>query len=351
MLRVPVNRIDKKATALGTLDVSEESVLGGRLELIPSHGFTAAAGDTISALSASAWSGSLGAITLPGSPLKWTAAISERDVVITASRDAVVNTKVPTIDASSAQVGRTLKALPGTWTPVRASFSYQWLRNGAVIAGATSATYTPVAADLGAKLSVRVAAQVEGYTAGTAVSSALIVAAGSLTSATPKVTGTPQIGATLAVSRGTWSSGTTFRYQWYLDGRAISGATGATWKITSAAAGKQITVRVTGSKAGFTSVSKTSAATMRVLKPGSVRVSGTAKVGRTLTVSRGTWTSGTAFTYQWYSNGKAIKGATKTTLKVASSMRGAQISVKVTGAKKGYASVSVTSPRTREVVR
>jgi hypothetical protein len=38
-------------------------------------------------------------------------------------------------------------------------------------------------------------------------------------------------------------------------------------------------------------------------------------VGPTLTASHGTWTPRpTSYTYQWYANGKAIKGATEAKL-------------------------------------
>ncbi|QTV79163.1 hypothetical protein [Microbacterium sp. NIBRBAC000506063] len=51
-------------------------------------------------------------------------------------------------------------------------------------------------------------------------------------------------------------------------------------------------------------------------------VSGSHAVGKTLTAKRGTWTSGTTFSYQWYAGGKAISKATSSTLKVTSAMLG-----------------------------
>lgn len=52
----------------------------------------------------------------------------------------------------------TLTVKPRGWQPSQLDFKYQWLANGAKIAGATSSSYTPVAGDLGAQLSVRVSA-------------------------------------------------------------------------------------------------------------------------------------------------------------------------------------------------
>lgn len=93
-------------------------------------------------------------------------------------------------------------------------------------------------------------------------------------------------------------------------------------------------------------------AALKVVKPlkaSTPKVKGTLKVGKKLTVSKGTWTSGTTFTYQWYAGGKAIKGATKSTLKLTKSQKGKTIKVKVTGKKSGYTTVSKTSKATKTV--
>jgi hypothetical protein len=55
-------------------------------------------------------------------------------------------------------------------------------------------------------------------------------------------------------------------YQWKANGTAISGATSATYKPTSATVGKKITVTVTGKKADYTTATRTSAATAAVVK-------------------------------------------------------------------------------------
>lgn len=70
---------------------------------------------------------------------------------------APVNTAAPAI-TGSADLGKTLKASTGTWDRSGLAFSYQWLRDGAPIAKATSASYPVVAADQGRTLSVQVTA-------------------------------------------------------------------------------------------------------------------------------------------------------------------------------------------------
>ena len=56
----------------------------------------------------------------------------------------------------------------------------------------------------------------------------------------------------------------TLGYQWLRNGVAISGATGSTYKLTATDKGKRITVRVTGTKTGYTTLVKTSAATAAI---------------------------------------------------------------------------------------
>ena len=82
-----------------------------------------------------------------------------------------------------------------------------------------------------------------------------------LRTAVPTITGTAAVGSTLTAKPGTWTTGTTFAYQWKADGAAIDGATGPTYTIAPTLKGKKVTVMVTGSKSGYSSVSKTSAAT------------------------------------------------------------------------------------------
>jgi hypothetical protein len=60
-------------------------------------------------------------------------------------------------------VGRTLTCTPGEWIG-NPTFSYQWMRNGAAIAGATNSEYTLVAEDEGASVKCQVAATNAGGT-------------------------------------------------------------------------------------------------------------------------------------------------------------------------------------------
>jgi hypothetical protein len=87
---------------------------------------------------------------------------------------------------------------------------------------------------------------------------------------TPSFSGTAAVGSTLTAVPGTWDAGVSFSYQWKRAGVVIPSATGSTYVIQNDDAGKTLTVVVTGSKAGFVSVSKTSASTSSVLLAGLV---------------------------------------------------------------------------------
>ena len=169
-----------------------------------------------------------------------------------------------------------------------------------------------------------------------------------VTSATVSITGTVKVGSTLSVSKGTWGpSPVTFTYQWKRNGVAISGATAATYKPTTADAGKSITVSVKGSKQGYAAVTRTSTAKtvpLLTLTVGTVSFYGTPKVGSKLTANPGTWgPSPVTKTYQWKRNGVAITGATASTYTLKTADAGKVITVTVKGSKTGYTSVYKTS--------
>lgn len=73
----------------------------------------------------------------------------------------VLAARTPSI-SGKAKVGKKLTAKPGTWSP-KPSLSYQWLRNGKPIKGATKASYKLTRKDRGARISVRLVARRTHY--------------------------------------------------------------------------------------------------------------------------------------------------------------------------------------------
>lgn len=178
----------------------------------------------------------------------------------------------------------------------------------------------------------------------------------SITGATPTLTGTGiAVGKRVTARPGTWTAtqgGTelpagsvALSYRWLRNGAPISGATASTYTLRSTDLGRRISVVVTGTRADAESVSKTSAQTGAVAKgrltAATPRVSGTHTVRKTLKVRTGTWgPSGVKVRVQWLRNGKAIRGATKTSYRLAKADAGKRVSVKVTGTLNGYQTVS-----------
>ena len=259
----------------------------------------------------------------------------------------LTSTPTPTIQGTAA-VGQTVLAATGQWDS-GVTFTYQWLRNGSAISGATRSTYTIGSTDLSARLSAQVTGSKDGSQSVTKTSSSVSVAAGTLTlSPTPTISGSSQVGSALSALVGTWDSGVSFSYQWLRGGTEISGARTATYTTGQSDAGQFISVRVTGSKPGYTSVIRTSAGlTVDALRPLTLTpiptVSGTARVGNTLTATAGVWDTGVSLSYQWLSNGEPIPGAIGTTYLLTPGDGFQLISVRVTGSRLGYVSASQSS--------
>ena len=74
----------------------------------------------------------------------------------------------------------------------------------------------------------------------------------------PTITGPGQVGATLTSTPGTWNAPTpTLTYQWTRNGKPISGATSATYRVGPADAGRSVGLTVTANAAGFSPGSAT----------------------------------------------------------------------------------------------
>ena len=161
----------------------------------------------------------------------------------------------PTI-SGTAQVGERLTAdLSGIADEdgvTNAAYTYQWLADGADIAGATDDTYTPVVDDIGKAIGVRVSFTDDSGNAETLTSEPTdSVEAKPNTPATgqPAITGTARVGETLTadtsgIADADGLDNASFSYQWLADGADISGATDSSHTLADADEGKTIKVRV-----------------------------------------------------------------------------------------------------------
>ena len=220
-------------------------------------------------------------------------------------------------------------------------FSYQWLRNGSVIAGATSSTYTLGDADVGTLISVQV-----NYTDGDSTAEGPLTSA--QTSAVANVNDVPT--GTVTIDNMTPSQGDTLTagntlgdadglsgpitYQWQRNGVDISGATAGSYTTTVPDVGTVITVVASYTDDQGTNESVSSAATAPVANTndpptGSVTISGTPTEDQILTASNtlADLDGLGPISYQWQRDTVDITGATSGTYTLADADVGATITV------------------------
>ena len=93
--------------------------------------------------------------------------------------------------------------------------------------------------------------------AGNVSADKLVTVQGALSLSTPTTT----------AKVATATAGATLKYQWKANGAAVSGATKSTQVVALANRGKKLTVTVTATKAGFTTLAKTSASSTALGTP------------------------------------------------------------------------------------
>jgi uncharacterized protein YjbI with pentapeptide repeats len=186
--------------------------------------------------------------------------VIDTKVSVAQTVEAGVLSNAPTPTTSGKfKVGQALTAIAGGWD-VGVALSYQWLRGGTIISGATAATYTTTPSDLDKQISVRVTGTLGGYAPATTSSVSTKVTTGLMVSVPPKISGVGKSGSTLKVMSSAWIKGAKLTYQWLANGAAIKGATASSFKLTTAQKGKKVSVKVTQVAAGYSSASSTSSA-------------------------------------------------------------------------------------------
>jgi hypothetical protein len=139
------------------------------------------------------------------------------------------------------------------------TYTYQWMRDGIAISGATKYKYIPVAADRNKKLTVQLTAAVPGTPGASVVSTPVTIKIGLMKTTRPKISGVASVGRALKANATKWTKGVKKKYQWYRGTSKISGANKVRYTLTQADRGKRITVKVTGTKDGYKSVVRASA--------------------------------------------------------------------------------------------
>ena len=318
--------------------------------------------------------------------VKFTDDAGNQETITSAATEAVAPkpnspaTGAPGISGTT-RVGETLSAdtsaIQDSDGLTNVSYSYQWIAAGTDLGRATSSTYTLTASEQGKTVQVRVSFTDDAgnnerltSTATDEVAPAIQEQkANSQATGEPTISGTARVGETLTANISTIADDdgledATFSYQWIRNDGAsdtdIAGASGSTYTLDAEDEGKTIRVRVSFTDDADNEETLTSAATAAVAaKPnspatGEPTISGTARVGETLTANTSAITdddglTNVSYSYQWLAGGTDLSGATGSTYTLTAAEQGKTVQVRVSFTDdRGY-SETVTSGATAAV--
>jgi hypothetical protein len=216
----------------------------------------------------------LGSVTLADSGARLRVVVSNAGGSVTSNEATLtVDPVAPTITTApaAATVSAGQSATFGVAASGSAPLTYQWLRNGVEIAGATAASHTTAAltlADSGAVYSVRV-----GNAGGSITSAAAALVVNPVGDA-PVITAQPEARSVVEGQTATFSVGASgtapLAYQWRRNDGDIAGATGASYTTPTLAladSGASYSVRVTNDLGSITSAA--ASLTVTAAPPGS----------------------------------------------------------------------------------
>jgi hypothetical protein len=232
-------------------------------------------------------------------------------------------------------------------------YNILWSVDGVI--SSAGPTFTPDAFDIGQAVTAFVSDHNSNYSNATvesAPSSKVLIGIIGAPSV-QAVTGLRNVGQVLTADVSGWSVYPTF--QWYRNSSVLAGQTGATYLQAASDRGAKISVRLTASNIGYTTVVRSSSGAIVTGYPLLTstpfpQIQGTPTFGTTLDADTFTWGPGTVtLHFQWYSDGKAIAGATKQDLVLGGAELNSSITVLVTGTESGYVGASRLSAPTTDV--
>ena len=279
------------------------------------------------------------------------------------------------------EVGETLTASADGITDddglTNATFTWQWVasdgNSDTAIAGATASTYTLTSAEVGKTVKASVTFTDDRGVEATLVSAATdtVLAANVDPTGLPTISGTVRVGETLTASAdgiadGNGLANATFSWRWLREDRVDTWntiATGETCTLTDAEAGKPVKVLLTftddaGHDERLLSDATEAVAAANTLPTGLPTISGTARVGETLTASANgiadaDGLANATFAWQWLANDGTsdaeIADATAENFTLTAAEEGKTVKVRLTFTDDLGAPESLVSEATAEV--
>ena len=192
------------------------------------------------------------------------------------------------------------------------SYSYQWYANGTAISGATSSTYTTPYSSAG---SYSVYVIITDGVGNSATSNTITETVYSDPSVTISSSQNPtDVGNSVTFTAFPTGGSGSYSYQWYRNGNAVSGATSSTYKASYSTSGTYEVYVIIHDSVGNSATS--SIVDETVNNDPIVTITSTQNptdAGNSVTfTATGSYGTG-SYSYQWYSNGTVISGATSST--------------------------------------
>ena len=351
--------VDIDGTTPGTqfdvLDVSGSASLDGTLKVVQGGGFDPGVSDVFAFMTSGSRSGTFATLDAPALgggksyQLDYPGTPDFGARLLLSPPTPPVNTALPSITGTVA-LSQTITCDPGTWTN-NPTFTFQWLRDGQAIGGATQSTYAIVSADVTHQLSCQVTATNPSGTDQKTSAGATVPPIAPQNTTPPSITGTAAVGSQLTCADGSWSGvpAPSLTRQWLRDGQPISGATDSAYTATGDDATHALTCRVSASNAGGSASATTSERAVPATTPQNTAapsITGGDKQGDKLTCTLGTWAGfpAPALTVQWLREGTAIVGAGQATYVLSADDAGKAITCLVTGTNAAAAVAATSKP-------
>jgi surface antigen len=171
----------------------------------------------------------------------------------------------------------------------------------------------------------------------------------------PRLSGLPRVGTRLVASGGSWKPRPSrLKYRWHVGGRRVEGATTRSLRLDRHMIGKQVQVSTVATRFGYPRTVVASRKT-RTVAPGRFEMerrpalSGRTRVSEKLRVTAGRWSPRPKhITFRWLADGKPVRRARSTTLRLHPRFARQRIAVAVTVRRPGYApSTRILRTRTK----